>query len=204
MDSENPFFTFLGAVFDQWMTLLGGGALIVIIGLIERRFGRQLHWKLYQYLVAALLFYACYLAWRIEHDKQPVQAPSSLLTRKMRDEFALRVKAADQNLVQRLNSSNVSMAFTCDSVAIQFTEDLLQIFYSSGFYIQRSVFCNSDLDNDIKGLVIAVSDQKNPPAEAKQLLKILRDSEIPVSPELISVPQLNEPRILFWLVHFGK
>jgi len=58
-------FAFIPAVLHHWVTLMGGGFIIVAVGLIERFvLGQNLSKWIYGSLAVLLVFFACYLAWR--------------------------------------------------------------------------------------------------------------------------------------------
>jgi hypothetical protein len=54
---------------SNWLTLVGGGAVIVVIGLLERLQGVEIPSKSYWILVFLLLFVAFFQAWRDEHRR---------------------------------------------------------------------------------------------------------------------------------------
>jgi len=57
----------LVVLFDQWLTLVGGCALMTVIGVVERVVRKDISWKWYARLLVVLLFCSVYLAWRAEH-----------------------------------------------------------------------------------------------------------------------------------------
>ena len=58
--------SFLAAVFSQWLVLMGGAALITILGILERFRGKDVSVRLYLGIMALFVLYACFLAWRDE------------------------------------------------------------------------------------------------------------------------------------------
>jgi hypothetical protein len=56
-------FQFLHAVFINWIVLLGG-AVMIVLGVFERLWRKEVHWRFYAGILAALLFVAFYLSWR--------------------------------------------------------------------------------------------------------------------------------------------
>jgi hypothetical protein len=54
---------FTWSVFSNWLVLLGG-AVMIVLGVIERLRTKEVHWKLYVSIIIALLFGAFYMAWR--------------------------------------------------------------------------------------------------------------------------------------------
>jgi hypothetical protein len=55
---------FARAVVSHWITLMGGGAIIVAVGIFERRSGKDISWPIYVALICVLLVIASFLAWR--------------------------------------------------------------------------------------------------------------------------------------------
>jgi hypothetical protein len=81
---------FLRAVFRHWITLVGGCAVIVFLGVIERISGKNVPLYVYLVLLAALFCLACYMAWR---DAQKKLAEFSDTGRRRRHFLAERLNA---------------------------------------------------------------------------------------------------------------
>ncbi len=66
---KTTIWSFLRAVAANWVALMGGGAIIVLLGIGERISGRDV--PLYVYIGLLILFtiFACFLAWRDERRK---------------------------------------------------------------------------------------------------------------------------------------
>jgi hypothetical protein len=60
---------FVMAVASHWILLVGGAAVIVLIGVAERLIKKELSPRLYIGLLIGLFFSASFLAWKDEHDK---------------------------------------------------------------------------------------------------------------------------------------
>ncbi|HVQ40258.1 MAG TPA: hypothetical protein VMS31_22140 [Pyrinomonadaceae bacterium] len=85
--------SFLRAVFRHWITLVGGCAVIVLLGIGERTTGKNIPRSIYLLMLALLFCVACYLAWRDE--------------RRMRgEEFSLyqSEKAKQNEILQKLEN----------------------------------------------------------------------------------------------------
>src|SRR5438094_5903589 len=54
---------FFSVVFSNWILLLGG-AVMIALGVLERIFRKEVHWRLFTAIVVALLFIAFYMSWR--------------------------------------------------------------------------------------------------------------------------------------------
>ncbi len=63
------FINYLGAVLSHWFALLSGSAILVIIGIVERKKKNNISWKWYCVAIGFLLFYGTYLAWNDEHTQ---------------------------------------------------------------------------------------------------------------------------------------
>jgi len=57
-------FAFIRAVSHHWLTLMGGGAITVALGVFERFSGKNVPLWVYVTVLILFVFFACYLAWR--------------------------------------------------------------------------------------------------------------------------------------------
>jgi hypothetical protein len=57
-------FAFIRAVSRHWLTLMGGGAITVALGVFERFSGKNVPLWVYVSILIFFVFFACYLAWR--------------------------------------------------------------------------------------------------------------------------------------------
>lgn len=55
---------FVRALGRHWITLMGGGAITVALGVFERLSGRNVPLWIYVVIILSFIFWACYLAWR--------------------------------------------------------------------------------------------------------------------------------------------
>jgi hypothetical protein len=55
------------AMLSHWLTLMSGGVIIVVLGIIERATGRNISWSIYIALICALIVIASFLAWQDKH-----------------------------------------------------------------------------------------------------------------------------------------
>jgi hypothetical protein len=76
---------FIGALLSHWIALMGGGAIIVVFGIVERATGRSVSWSVYIPLLCALIVIASFLAWR---DKQRELAAKHLEVIGLQQELA--------------------------------------------------------------------------------------------------------------------
>ncbi|WP_159727516.1 hypothetical protein [Methylosinus sp. Ce-a6] len=200
---------FLSAIITQWIVILGGGTLIVLFGLYERFYLKgQAHIKLYSGVVAIALFLACFNAWRELNDKVidllKSQVPFSLLTRKMADDLSVRIKVEGNEFRELVNSGHITLAFTCDSVARSFVDDLLQLLQSAKLYADRLVACSDRIAERRSGLYMVVPDVGHLKEEQKKLLKLMLDSSIPIYPTPIYEQSLEYEHTATWLLYVGK
>ena len=63
-NSDANFLTFLRAVMRHWVALVGGCAVVVLLGVGERVSGQNIPMWVYISLLGVLGMMACYLAWR--------------------------------------------------------------------------------------------------------------------------------------------
>jgi hypothetical protein len=63
----SEFRLFVRAVLSHWLTLMSGGAIIVLVGFYERAAGKNVSWSIYVSLVCVLVVIASFLAWRDKH-----------------------------------------------------------------------------------------------------------------------------------------
>ena len=122
------FWRFTMAVASQWIALVGGTAIIVFLGVLERLVRKEISLRLYGFLLISLFFYSCYLAWSEDYaltaelkDGTKIEGESVLLREsylKLRDPKGdtLITYPVQPNLVQRASQNPIVTGGEADGV----------------------------------------------------------------------------------------
>jgi hypothetical protein len=69
LNTPPAFKGFLRAVGEHWVTLMSGGVIIVLIGLLERLIGRNVPLSVYLSIISLFVIIACFTAWKDERSR---------------------------------------------------------------------------------------------------------------------------------------
>ena len=73
----DDFWRFVGAILHQWIILMSGGVVTVLVNVWERWKKTQVHFAKYIWIMALFIFLASFMAWKDEHIKVLAHAPKA-------------------------------------------------------------------------------------------------------------------------------
>lgn len=151
------------------------------------------------------IFVSSFLVWkedRIKLIEMSPSNPSPLITRKMLSSFAARLHASGK---LPPNDKRMMMAFSCDSAALKFAAEFIELLNGVGVYnIDRLVFCSRELDLNTPGLSVETNGSAEANEYAKFLVAQMRESDIPVNSPILHSQMLDHTHAAMWLVYVGK
>src|SRR5689334_125663 len=106
---------FAAAVWHYWLLLVGGSVVVIVLGVVEKLWRKELNGKLYLALLALLLLTACFEAWRDAYRKvgDDASALQKAWAQREVDSLqvdSLRATAARMQTSQRLQAEPPIMA----------------------------------------------------------------------------------------------